>query len=421
MEAGHQHIIRLSELQSGIQEVLQEHYAEPFWIIGEISEISENISGHCYLDLVEKDEKADRLVARVRSTIWANTYRMLKPYFETTTGQPLKRGIKILVQASVEYHAVYSLSLNIHDIDPSYTLGDLERKRKEIIARLEQEGVISMNRELPMPPVPQRIAVISSETAAGYGDFTDQLSSNSYGYVFYTRLFPAIMQGDKAVSSIISALDRIFGSGVDFDLVAIIRGGGSKADLDCFDSYDLAYHITQFPLPVITGIGHEQDDTITDLVSHTRLKTPTAVAGFLIEALTAFEVRLETNRRGIVQISEGLLTSNLLKLQLLHQKITSAADRHLGGLNEKLSRHSAEIRHSVMKHLEKQKSLLEKLERIKIYVDPVQVLKLGYSISKYQGRAIRDASLLNKGDLIETTLHKGKLESTVSGITRKDE
>jgi len=421
VETGHRHTIRLSELQTGIQDILQEHYAEPFWVIGEISEISENISGHCYLDLVEKDEKSDRLVARVRGTIWANTYRMLKPYFETTTGKLLKRGIKILVQASVEYHAVYSLSLNIHDIDPSYTLGDLERKRKEIIARLEKEGVISMNRELPMPPVPQKVAVISSKTAAGYRDFTDQLSSNPNGYVFYTRLFPAVMQGDKAESSIISALDRIYYDGADFDLVAIVRGGGSKADLDCYDSYGLAYHITQFPLPVITGIGHEQDDTITDLVSHTRLKTPTAVAAFLIEALADFEALLETNRRRIVQLSDGLLANSRLKHQLLHQKITSAAGRHLAGLDEKLSRLSVEIRHTVMTYLEKQKSLLEKLDRIKTYVDPIQVLKLGYSISKYQGRVIRETSGLKKGDMIETTLHKGKLNSTVSGITQQDE
>jgi exodeoxyribonuclease VII large subunit len=313
------------------------------------------------------------------------------------------------------------MSLNIHDIDPSYTLGDLERKRKEIIARLEKEGVIKMNRETAIPPVPQKIAVISSGTAAGFRDFTDHLNGNPHGYVFYLRLFPAIMQGDKAESSIIGALDSIHESGLDFDLVAIIRGGGSKADLDCYDSYDLAYHITQFPLPVVTGIGHEQDDTIADLVSHTRLKTPTAVADFLIGAVAEFETLLETSSRRIVMMSESLLSNSLLRLQLLDQKITSAAYMHLAAMNEKLSRRSIEIWQAVMHYFEKQKYLLDKLGRIISYADPVQVMKLGYSITKFDGRAIRDVTGLKKGDLIETKLHKGKLNSTVSGIPSPDE
>ena len=406
-------IIRLSELQSGLQAVIEKHYSRSFWVVAEISEISENISGHCYLELVEKDEGSDKLLAKIRANIWAYTYRMLKPYFETTTGQPLKRGMKILVQGTVDHHPVYSLSLNIHDIDPSYTLGDVERRRKEIIARLEKEGVIGMNRELGMPLVPQKIAIISSATAAGYEDFMDQIINNPYAYVFYTHLFPAIMQGDRAEISIIAALDAIHQCGVDFDLVAIIRGGGSKADLACFDSYDLSYYITQFPIPVFTGIGHEQDDTICDLVAHTRLKTPTVVAGFLVDTLAEFESMLDTKRRRIIQASEGHLVNKNLRLQLLNQKVSSATDRLLSELREKLSRLSAEARHNVVQTLDKQRFLLEKLEKIITYVDPVQILKLGYSISRYRGRALHDASMLQEGDIIETTLSKGNIESTV--------
>lgn len=413
MDEKQRQIIRLSELQSGLQEVIRNHYGRPFWVVAEISEISENISGHCYIDLVEKDDGSEKLMAKIRATIWAYTYRMLKPYFETTTGQPLKRGMKILVQGTVEHHPVFSVSLNIHDIDPSYTLGDAERRRKEIIARLEKEGVISMNRDLAMPMVPQKIAIISSLSAAGYEDFMDQLNNNPYGYVFYTHLFPAIMQGDRSGISIISALDAIHQSGVDFDLVAIIRGGGSRADLDCFDSYDLAYYITQFPFPVFTGIGHEQDDTISDMVAHTRLKTPTAVAGFLVDALAGFESMLEVKRRRIIQAGEGHLANKQLRLQLLNQKVSSASERLLGELREKLSRLITDVRHSVIQTLDKQRFLLEKLEKIKAYADPAQVLKLGYSISRYQGRALRDSSGLKQGDIIETTLSKGKIESTV--------
>jgi exodeoxyribonuclease VII large subunit len=411
-------ILRLSDLQSDIQNLLKDQFSAKFWIIAEISEISVNFNGHCYLDLVEKDDDTDNLIAKVRATIWAYTYRMLKPYFETTTGHPLRSGIKILVQASVEYHPVYSLSLNIHDIDPSYTLGDLERRRKEIINRLEKDGVINMNKELNLPLVPQKIAVISSKTAAGYGDFLDQLRQNPFGYVFYTHLFPAVMQGEKMESSIIAALDSIHESPVDFDLVALIRGGGSKADLASFDSYDLAYYITQFPLPVITGIGHEQDDSITDLVAHTRMKTPTAVANFLIDTLAGFESILEAKRGRIVQASEGHLVNNRLRLQLLGQKIGFTSEKHLAGLNDRLVRINTEIRHSMSNYLNAEKSRIEKVKRILSYIDPANVLKLGYSISRFKGKVLRNISGLKKGDVIETTLNKGKIESTVSGTSK---
>ena len=418
MEENQRNTLSLSQLQDGIQQVLQKHYSGSFWVTGEINDISENASGHCYLDLVEKDEGSDKLVAKARATIWAYTYRMLKPYFETTTGYQLKRGIKVLIQAAVEYHPVFGLSLNIQDIDPTYTIGELERKRKEIIDRLQKEGVISMNRELPMPLVPQKIAIISSDSAAGYEDFISQLQLNTYGYVFYSRLFPAVMQGEKAEKSIIKALDGIFDSGVDFNLVVLIRGGGAKSDLACFDSYELAYHITQFPLPVVTGIGHEQDDTITDLVAHTCLKTPTAVAGFLIDTMVAFDSLLESHRRGIIQFSTGHLSHNQLKLQLLNQRIGSGSERHLQQMNDMLGRYASEFRSGVKQELERQKANLDKIDRIRTYVDPKQVLKLGYSIARFKGKAIKDPAGIKEGDQIETSLNKGILQSGVTRIIK---
>jgi exodeoxyribonuclease VII large subunit len=228
--------------------------------VAEISELNMNRSGHCYLELIEKDSLSDKIIAKSRATIWAFTFRTLKAYFETTTGETLRGGLKVLLKASIEFHEVFGFSLNIQDIDPQYTLGDLARKKAQIIQQLTSEGVLDMNKGLPFPLVPQRIAVISSETAAGYGDFLNQLETNSFGYCFFTELFPAIMQGDKASESIILALEHVYSHIDEFDLVAIMRGGGSKSDLNCFDDYELAYFITQFPLPILTGIGHERDD-----------------------------------------------------------------------------------------------------------------------------------------------------------------
>ena len=278
----------LLELNNRIRDALQGAFPETLWVVAEISEIKVNRTGHCYLELVEKDDVTDELTARARATIWSYTFRMLRPYFETTTGQPLAEGIKILVQVSVEYHPGYGLSLNIKDIDPTYTLGDLALRRREIIRRLEEAGVFHMNQELPLPLVPQRIAVISSATAAGYQDFTDQLENNAYGFRFEVRLFEAFMQGSEAVPSILDALDRIFHEEAAFDAVAILRGGGSQADLSCFDHFDLAFAVAQFPLPVITGIGHEKDGDLGPLTGQglgqaQAVETALGAVGWIVE------------------------------------------------------------------------------------------------------------------------------------------
>jgi exodeoxyribonuclease VII large subunit len=322
--------LTLFELSEWIKDALKSAIPATVWVVAEISELKENRNGHCYLELVEKE--GNEIVARARTTVWSYTYRILKPYFETTTGQFFTHGIKVLVQVSVEYHPAYGLSLNVKDIDPAYTVGDMALQRKEIIERLQNEGVFDMNKELELPLVPQKIAVISSKTAAGYQDFMNQLENNPLGIKFYTHLFEAYMQGGEAVPSIIAALDRIFEYEDFFDAVAIIRGGGATADLSSFDNYDLAFHITQFPLPVVTGIGHEKDDTIIDLVAHTRMKTPTALAEFFISGAERFHERLAGVEEEVVQLTRETIDSKKEQLE----ELAADFNRFVGAfINEK--------------------------------------------------------------------------------------
>ena len=322
--------LTLFELNERIKNALTDAFPSQVWVVAEISELKENSAGHCYLELIEK--KGDEIIARARATIWSYTFRMIKPYFETTTGRSFSHGIKILVRVSVEYHPSFGLSLNIKDIDPVYTVGDMALQRKEIVNRLQNEGVFDMNRELQLPLVPQKIAVISSATAAGYQDFMNQLETNEFGFRFYTKLFQAVMQGAEAVPSIIRALEKIYRYEDFFDAVVIIRGGGATADLSSFDSYDLAFHITQFPLPVITGIGHEKDDTIVDLVAHTRLKTPTAVAEFFINGMERFYEKLLQLESDVVRTVREQIENQLDELE---QLATGLQQQVLGFILEK--------------------------------------------------------------------------------------
>lgn len=464
MEEGKRYTMKLSDLLEEFREVIQNSFQVPRWISCEIMDISENYSGHCYLDLIEKDEKSDAVNARARATIWASSYRMLKPYFETSTGYELVSGIKILVLAKIEFHPVYGLSLNIQDIDPTYTLGDVERKKREIIQQLEKEGVLEMNKEIPLPLVPQKIAIVSSMTAAGYEDFVDQLLGNSYGYKFYIHLFPAVMQGENAEQSIIGSLEKIFEFESHFDAVVIIRGGGSKSDLACFDSYDLAYHVSQFPLPVITGIGHEQDDTITDLVAHTRLKTPTAVAGFFIDRLASFEGELMEIQDLLINATRSVLNEQKLRLQLYQQKYVSGTvamvhnwQQHLqkftGNVrfqvqhqlrsNEKLITRFLERLRSTAKQIPQRKNIesvhimqrfhqliynkmagegkrLEDYHRLLAYAEPGQILKMGFSISRKDGKALKDVKSTRPGNIVETELYRGKFKSKITDIQKKN-
>lgn len=327
----------LFELQNKVKSSLEDSFSLPVWVIAEISEMTVNRSGHCYLDLVETETGSDTVIARCRATIWSYTFRMLRPYFETTTGQQFSEGLKVLLQAKVEYHEVYGFSLNIRDIDPVYTLGDLARQRREIIRRLEEDGVLGMNKELEMPVVPQRIAVISSPTAAGLQDFIDQLHTNTHQFVFYTKLFPAVMQGGEAPRSIMNALERIYEYEDLFDAVVIIRGGGAQLDLACFDQYDLAFHVAQFPLPVITGIGHDKDDTVVDLVAHTRLKTPTAVAEFLIAGALLFFQELTELEQQFTELISGQLEEHKRRLNDAADQLSLLVNQLIIGQQNRLS------------------------------------------------------------------------------------
>ena len=473
--------LTLSELNEQISKALQGAFPSSVWVIAEISELKENRNGHCYLELIEK--QGFEIVARSRATIWSYTYRMLKPYFETTTGQLFAQGIKILVQVAVEFHSSFGLSLNIKDIDPIYTVGDMAMQRKEIVNRLQTEGVFDMNKELELPLVPQKIAVISSATAAGYQDFMNQLETNEFGFRFYTKLFQATMQGSETVASIIFALERIFQYEDFFDTVVIIRGGGATADLSSFDSYDLAFNITQFPLPVITGIGHEKDDTIIDLVAHTRLKTPTAVAEFLIKGMERFYDRMLEMENEIVQLSRELIDSHKKELEQAALNLNNTVTGFINNNQVHLTRKVNLIQRSVkqfsfqkenelnnLKHdvkskvlmwfavsksllLQKQRTLkyavhesilkqntvlvhikdlvagqakrmiFKEQERIHLnentirLINPLNVLKRGYTITLKDGKIVKSTRQININEEIETRFADGIVKSK---IVKKD-
>lgn len=353
--------LTLYELQQQVKGTLDDAFALPVWIKAEISEITTNRSGHCYLDLIETETNTDSVIARVRATIWSYTFRMLKPYFETTTGQPFTQGLKILVQAKVEYHEVFGLSLNIRDIDPVYTMGDMARQRREIIRRLQEDGIFEMNKELELPVVSQRIAIISSPTAAGLQDFMDQLHQNTYQFVFYTKLFPAVMQGVEAPRSVMNALNLIYEYEHLFDAVVIIRGGGAQIDLTCFDNYELASHVAQFPLPVITGIGHDKDDTVTDMVAHTRMKTPTAVAEFLISGALQFARQLAELESHFIELVNDQLDSNNERLTDAADQLKSLVNNLIAAQQNRLKIAQIQLANQTVSFLRKQQTELKQL------------------------------------------------------------
>ncbi len=306
--------ISLSGLQRLIKDAISSKLEPAYWIVAEISELSTNYSGHCYMELIEKDKQNGNIIAKCKATIWANNFAMLRPYFESATGQRLQAGISVLIKVTVDFHPVYGLSVNIRDIDPVYTLGELQRQRMAILKQLEDDGIIDLNTELALPDVIESLAVISSASAAGYGDFMKQLQANPFGRIIRTELFAAVMQGDAAPESITRQLDLIFDCHEQFDAVVIIRGGGAATDLLCFDNYLLASNIAQFPIPIITGIGHDRDQTIADRVAHTSLKTPTAVAEFVIGINTQFGNLLEELNQQMLKSINRLINSTAKEL-----------------------------------------------------------------------------------------------------------
>ena len=321
--------LSLVELNMLVRRSVRACLPDEYWVQAELSDVRSNYSGHCYLEFVQKDSKSNALVAKARGIIWNNVYSRLKPFFERETGQLFVSGIKVLVKVTVDFHELYGYSLTVVDIDPTYTLGDMARRRKEIISRLESEGILTLNKELELPVLAQRIAVISSATAAGYGDFCNQLEHNPYGFVFYPHLFQAVMQGDKVELSIIAALEKIYQTQEKWDVVVIIRGGGATSDLSGFDTYNLAAHCAQFPLPVLTGIGHERDDTVLDVVSHTRVKTPTAAAEFLINHLRGTAEALDGYASFINQTIPDILQREKERLERCVSRIPSQVEIRL--------------------------------------------------------------------------------------------
>ena len=424
----------LYELNSLVRQTIEIGLPKSYWVEAEISELREN-GGHCYLELIEKDKRYNTPIAKASARCWRQTWGMVKPYFENTTGQQLKAGMKVLIEVYAQFHEAYGFSWIISDIDPNYTLGDMARKRQEIIKRLKEEGVFDLNKQLDLPLFSQRIAVISSKSAAGYGDFANQLYGNQYGYYFEVELFAATMQGEDVERSIIKALNAINDRCDDFDCVVIIRGGGATSDMSGFDALELAENVANFPLPIITGIGHDRDECILDMVSHTRVKTPTAAAALLIDNLHTAERRIDDARQRIANLTSRKMEVEKLRLSRLAERLPalfgSVKDKQearLDILQERLFR-LAEIRLSncenIVGQLEKKISLtaehllmvekhrLELLDGRAQNLDPQLLLRRGYSITLVGGKALRDPSQVKQGDKIETRLEKGTIISTI--------
>ena len=387
----------LRQLNLMVRDAIEMQLPDEYWVEAELSECRER-GGHCYMELIEKDEQTNTPIARASAKCWRQTWQMVQPHFEHVTGQPLHAGLKVLLRVYAQFHETFGFSWIVTDIDPTYTIGDMARRRQEIIRQLKEEGVFDLQRELHIPMFAQHIAVISAAGAAGYGDFVHQLEDNDYGFKFDVQLFPAIMQGEQVEQSIIAALNKIYeanalvGSPTDrFDCVVIIRGGGATADLSGFDTLALAENVAQFPLPIITGIGHDRDESILDMVSNTRVKTPTAAAALLIDNLLQVLTRVDSAQ----------------------QRLTTAISQRFANQKERLSSMQTIIPVLAQRILSNAKHRLELLELQLQGYDPQLLLRRGYSITLHDGRAVRDPKQLKAGDEIETRVEHGSIISTV--------
>jgi len=449
--------LTLTELQLIIKDSLYMALPDMYWVIAEISEIRENYNGHCYMELVEKHPDEISIRSRVKAVIWSSRYRFIKSFFENSTRESLREGIKILVRAKIDYHEIYGLSLVINDIDPAFTIGEMALKRQMILKKLEEEGVLTMNKELDFPLVPQRIAIISSSNAAGYTDFMKHLTGNSFGYVFYTALFETPMQGSETEAGVIRALEKIADHPEKFDLAVIIRGGGSQTDLSWFDNYNIAFYITQFPLPVITGIGHEKDLSVADIVAYRSLKTPTAVADFLIECMNNTEISLIEMSKKIIEKSRFILEESKIHIDSSRLKLIPVARMLISEFKEELSgilidmintgkeyimragllpvNHKSRLisgarssmsaggtlltgkKQSLINHskncLNNMNNKVGRFDSSLKILDPENVLKRGYTITSLSGNIIKKRVQLKKDDMIDTRFSDGSVSSKV--------
>ncbi len=439
--------LTLYELNALVRETLALQLPDEYWVEAELSEARE-VRGHCYMELIQKDDRSNTPVAKASAKCWASTWQLVKPHFMRVTGQQVHAGMKVLLKVYAQFHESYGFSWIVTDIDPTYTLGDMARKRLEIIRQLKEEGVFELQKELLLPMFCQRIAVISSANAAGYGDFVNELESNEYGFRFHTQLFPAIMQGEGVEQSVIAALNKIFErlekedsslftlhSSLNFDCVVIIRGGGATSDLSGFDTLALAEHVANFPIPIITGIGHERDESVLDMVSHTRVKTPTAAAAFLISHLKGVLDVIEDAEQSIVLKVRQQMEMEKIRLLHLSQQIPSLYSLVKSRQETRLDRLQSSLQLSVSRRLQDERhrldilshnlppiaerKLLQEHHRLDLLrekleaLNPELLLRRGYSITLSAGKIVKDASLLHPGDLIETRLQKGTVHSVV--------
>jgi exodeoxyribonuclease VII large subunit len=406
-----------------VRDAIESALPDEYWVEAELSECREN-SGHCYMELIEKDELSNTPVARASAKCWRQTWGMVKPYFERVTGQPLRAGMKVLLQVYAQYHEAYGFSWIVSDIDPTYTIGDMARKRQEIIRQLKEEGIFDLQRELRLPTFAKRIAVISAESAAGYGDFCHQLEDNEYGFCFEVTLFPAIMQGEQVEQSIIAALNQIYELQSNhtsqfspltshFDCVVILRGGGATADLSGFDTLALAENVAQFPLPIITGIGHDRDESILDMVSNTKVKTPTAAAALLIDNLLRVLERLDDASQRITYAVNQRINSQKSRIVTMMSLIPTLALRTLSDSRHRIETMENRLPVAIERRFTDQKYRIERLSILLQGFDPQLLLSRGYSITLHNGKAVRDPKLLKPGDEIETRVEKGTIKSTV--------
>ena len=445
--------LTLFELNALVRQTLELGMPDDYWVEAELSEVHE-VRGHCYMELIQKDDHNNTPVAKASAKCWASTWRLARPHFERVTGQQLHAGMKVLLKVSAQFHENYGFSWIVTDIDPTYTMGDMARKRQEIIRQLKEEGVFDLQKELQLPMFCQRIAVISSANAAGYGDFVNQLENNDYGFRFHTQLFPAVMQGEGVEQSVIAALNKIFArlkkedsslftlhSSLNFDCVVIIRGGGATSDLSGFDTLALAENVANFPLPVITGIGHERDESVLDMVSHTRVKTPTAAAAFLISNLKSVldeiedcEQRIHAKVKQRMDMEKIRLLNYAQKIPMLFSVVRTRQEALLGQLLIKMrssigyrlqdERHRLIVLQNSMqpvlnRKLTDERHLLDLLSQRLIGLDPNRLLKRGYSITLKNGRTVRDVSQLKEGDELETRFENGTVRSVVNQVNNK--
>lgn len=427
--------LSLFELNSLVREAIEEYVTDEYWVEAELASAHES-GGHCYMELIQKEDGSNTPIARASARCWRSTWALLKPHFERETGQTLRGGLKVLLQVYPQFHENFGFSWIVTDIDPTYTLGDMARRRQEIIRRLKEEGVFDLNKELELPLFTQRIAVISSDSAAGYGDFCKQLSENKQGFKFAVELFSAVMQGEQVEQTVIAALNEINERREDFDCVVIIRGGGSTSDLSGFDTLALAENVANFPLPVITGIGHDRDESVLDMVSHTRVKTPTAAAAFLIEHLQDVYSLIVEAEEDVIRCVTDRLQKERLRIdrliELLPKQLAAfltAQHARLGRLIELLPRQTAACltsqrgnldllaatMHGVLeRRMLRENHRMELLEHRVDAVNPEKLLQRGYSITRSNGRVVRSPEQLKAGDEIETKMEKGTIKSVVT-------